>query len=65
MIEMTEIQLVCQKVFKILVPQQLIEELGKVVIKEKFSETITEALTQELKKLRFRKDLEKARSKAV
>ena len=65
MVEMTEIQLVCQKALKILVPQQLIEELGKVVNMEKFSETISEALTEELKKLRFRKELERVRNKAV
>jgi metal-responsive CopG/Arc/MetJ family transcriptional regulator len=50
---------------KVLVPKRLFEELDQVVKEEKVSEVITEALTEELKKLRFRRDLEKARSRMV
>lgn len=62
---MVEIHVILPKELKILVPKQLFEELDRVVKEETLSEMITEALTGELKKLRFRSDLEKARSKVV
>lgn len=65
MAEMVEIHVVFPKELKILVPKQLFEELDQVTKEETLSEIITEAITEELKKLRFRKDLEKVRSKAV
>jgi metal-responsive CopG/Arc/MetJ family transcriptional regulator len=61
MAEMIEIHVNFPMELKILVPKQLLEELTQVVKEEKISEVITEAITEELKKLRFRKDLEKAR----
>ncbi len=65
MAEMIEIHVVSPKEFKILVPKRLFEELDQVTKEETISEIITEAITEELKKLRFRKHLEKVRSKAV
>ncbi len=63
MAEMIEIHVVFPRELKILVPKQLFEELDRVVKEETLSEMITKALTEELKKLRFRSELEKARSR--
>ena len=63
--KMIEIELIFPHELKIPVPEQLLEELAQVVNEEKLSEVITEALTGELKKIRFRTDLAKARSKVV
>ena len=65
MVETTDIQIVCQKALTIPLPLHLINELGTMVPREQLPDVITEALTEELKKLRFRKDLKKARTKAV
>ncbi len=65
MAEMVEIHVVFPRELKILVPKRLFEELDQVAKEETLSEIITEAITEELKKLRFRKHLEKARSKVV
>jgi hypothetical protein len=65
MAEMVEIHVVFPRELKVLVPKRLFEELDQIAKEETLSEIITEAITDELKKLRFRKDLEKARSKAV
>ncbi|MCI0527101.1 MAG: hypothetical protein L0Y56_06620 [Nitrospira sp.] len=44
---------------KVLVPQCLFEELEEKVKEENLSIVVTEALREELKKVRFRIDLEK------
>jgi hypothetical protein len=44
----------------ILVPESLLEEFVEKAENEKLSEIITEALTEELKRLRFRRDLKRA-----
>jgi metal-responsive CopG/Arc/MetJ family transcriptional regulator len=61
MIEMIEIHVVSPKELKIHVPKRLFEELDQVAKEETISQIITEALTEELKKLRFRRDFEKVR----
>jgi len=63
--EMVEVHLIFSKELKILVPKQLFEELDQVVKEEMLSEIITEAITEELKKLRFREDLAKSRSRVA
>ncbi len=65
MAEMVEIHVVFPKELKILMPKRLFEELDQVAKEETISEIITEALTEELKKLTFRIDFEKARSRVV
>ena len=65
MSEMSEIYVVSPKNVKILVPKQLCEEFERVVEEETLSEIITEALSDELKRLRFRAALEKARKKVI
>jgi hypothetical protein len=62
MTEMIEIHVVIPMEIKLLVPEPLLEELGQKVEDEKLSVTITEALTEELKKIRFRRDLKKAQA---
>ncbi len=59
MTEMIEIHVVIPREITILVPESLLEELVQKVEDEKLSAIITEALTEELKKLRFRKDIKK------
>jgi len=59
MTEMIEIHVVIPREITILVPEPLLEELVQKVEDEKLSAIITEALTEELKKLRFRKDIKK------
>lgn len=61
MAQMIEIDMIFPKELKILVPLRLLEELSQAVKEEKLSEMVTEAITEELKKLRFRRDLERAR----
>ncbi|HXN06779.1 MAG TPA: hypothetical protein VN944_06925 [Nitrospiria bacterium] len=61
MVEFIEIQAIYQKELKILIPEWLIASLSQFVNEENFSKMIIDALTEELKKLRFRKELEKAR----
>jgi hypothetical protein len=56
---MVEIGIVLPKKMKIQVPQGLFEELEAKVKAENLSIVITEALSEELKKVRFRMDLEK------
>lgn len=63
MAEMIEVHVVFPSELKILVPKQLLEEISQAVKEEKLSEMITEAITEELKRLRFRADLERARTK--
>jgi hypothetical protein len=65
MAEMVEIHMIFPRELKILLPKRLFEELDQVVKEETISEIITEAIAEELKKLRFRKHLEQARGKAV
>jgi signal recognition particle GTPase len=60
---MVEIGIVLPKKMKIQVPQCLFEELEANIREENLSAVVTEALTEELKKVRFRMDLEKASAK--
>jgi signal recognition particle GTPase len=61
--KMIEINVVVPKQLKIIVPQRLFEELEQMVTAENLSAIITEALTEELKKMRFRADLQKVSGK--
>ena len=63
--KMIEINVIVPKKLKILVPQQLFEEFDHMVKEEDLSKVITEALAEELKKIRFRIELEKASSKVA
>lgn len=63
--ELIEIHVVFPKELKILVPEKLVLELAQAVNSENLCKTITEALADEIKRLRFRNELEKARGKAV
>jgi rRNA-processing protein FCF1 len=58
--DMTEIQITAPKCMKILVPRQIIDEFERLVREEDLSRFITEALRDELKKIRFRTQLENA-----
>jgi cell shape-determining protein MreC len=60
MTEMIEIHVVIPREVTILVPESLLEEFVEKAENEKLSEIITEALTEELKRLRFRRDLKRA-----
>jgi hypothetical protein len=60
---MVEIGIVTPKKMKIVVPQCLFEELEAKVKEGNLSMVITEALSEELKKVRFRMDLEKVSAK--
>ncbi len=60
MTQMIEISTVTPKKMKILIPQRLFEELEHSIRGENLSAIITEALANELKKIRFRIDLEKS-----
>jgi hypothetical protein len=66
MTEIVEIAIIASKdkKIKILVPQWLCKELEQKTEKENLSRVIAEALAEELKKVRFRKDLEKSLRKA-
>ena len=63
--KMIEINVIVPKKLKILVPQRLFEEFEQMVKEENLSEIITEALAEELKKIRFRIELVKASSKVA
>ena len=67
MVEMLEIEVVDprNKKIHILVPQQLVEEFERMAIEEDISEVITEALTEQVKRMRFRRALEKIYSKVA
>jgi hypothetical protein len=52
--EMIELSVVLPRNFKILVPQQLFSEFEHLVRAENLNEIVTEALSEELKKIRFR-----------
>ncbi len=60
MTKMTLIDISLPRRRKILVPYWVFEELEQKVKEENFNEIITEALIEELKKVRFRLDLEKS-----
>ncbi|GEM_PF-1234698 len=62
-VKMVEINVVVPKLLKIMVPQSLFQEFEQMVTTENLSAIITEALTEELKKIRFRADLQKASNK--
>jgi len=62
-VKMIEINVVVPKQLKIMVPQSLFQEFEQAVTAENLSTIITEALTEELKKIRFRADLQKASNK--
>jgi hypothetical protein len=62
-VKMIEINVVVPKLLKIMVPQGLFQEFEQSVTAENLSAIITEALTEELKKIRFRTDLKKASNK--
>ena len=64
MSKMIEISVTVPKQLKILVPERLFEEFEQKVKEENLSAMITEALTEQLKKIRFRTALEKASNKA-
>ena len=57
MSQMTEIHIIAPRNLRILVPHQLVEELARLVPRNNLGEIITEALAEELKKIRFRQDL--------
>jgi hypothetical protein len=57
MTEMIEIHVVIPREVTILIPEPLLEEFVQKAENEKLGTIITEALTEELKKLRFRRDL--------
>lgn len=57
--ETIEIYVIFPKHLKIHVPQQLLEEFDHVVKEEDLSEIITEAINEELKKIRFRMALQR------
>ena len=63
--KMIEINVIVPKKLKILVPQRLFEEFEQMVKEEDISRIITEALAEELKKIRFRIELVKASSKVA
>ncbi len=63
--ELIEIQVIFPKEPRILLPKKLVEDFAQAVDPEELSATITEALADELKKLRFRNALQKTRGNAV
>jgi hypothetical protein len=65
MVAMTEIQIIYPQACNIPIPQHVFDEFVRLVNRKQLADVITEALTEELKKLRFRQDLKNARSKAV
>jgi hypothetical protein len=60
---MIEISVTVPKQLKILVPERLFEEFEQEIEEENLSAIITEALTEQLKKIRFRTALDKASNK--
>ena len=67
MVEMFEIEVVDpgNKKIRILVPRQLVEEFERMAIEKDISEVITEALTEQVKRMRFRREMEKVTSKVA
>jgi hypothetical protein len=61
----SEVHVVSPRALKIFVPKRLCDEFEQVVEEESLSEVVTEAISEELKKLRFRMALKKATSKAI
>lgn len=60
--EMIEIKVIAPKKLSIYVPQQLFDEFERVVDEKSLSTIIIEAITDELTKIRFRKEFEKTNS---
>ncbi len=65
MSEVSEVHVVSPRTLKIFVPKKLCDEFEQAVEEETLSEVMTEAISEELKKLRFRMALKKATNKAV
>jgi len=67
MVEMFEIEVVDprNKKIRILIPQQLVEEFEQMAIEKNISEVITEALTEQVKRMRFRRALERVSIKVA
>ncbi len=65
MSKMIEISMIVPKRVKILIPEKLFEEFEDAVKEEDLSKIVAEALAEELKKVRFRNQLEKASSKVA
>lgn len=65
MSKMIEVSMIVPKKVKILIPEQLFEEFEEMVKKNDVSAVITEALAEELKKVRFRAQLERVSSKVA
>ncbi len=65
MTKMIEIDIHSPRTRKVLIPQWVFEELEQKVKEENLSVIITEALLEELKKVRFRIDLEKVTVKTT
>jgi hypothetical protein len=65
MSEVSEVHVVSPKTLKIFVPKKLCDEFEQTVEEETLSEVMTEAISEELKKLRFRMALKKATNKVV
>ncbi len=65
MSEVGEVHVVSPKTVTIFVPKKLCDEFEQVVEEETLSEIMTEAISEELKKLRFRMALKKVTNKAV
>jgi hypothetical protein len=65
MSEVSEVHVVSPKTLTIFVPKKLCEEFESVVDEETLSQVMTEAISEELKKLRFRIALKKARNNIV
>jgi hypothetical protein len=63
--KMVEISVIVPKKLKIMVPQSLFDEFEQMIQGNDLNTIITEALTEELKKMRFRADLEKIISKVA
>ena len=67
MVEMFEIEVVAprNKRIRILVPRQLLEDFERIVREEDISEVITAALTEQVKRMRFRRALERVSIKVA
>lgn len=60
MTDKVEIEVLAPKKLKISVPKSLYEAFQELVMEENLEEIIVEALNEELKRIRFRIDFEKA-----
>ncbi len=60
MMDKVEIEVITPKKLKISVPKPLYEAFQELVTEENLEEIIVEALNEELKRIRFRRDFEKA-----